>query len=54
METQLKGSKIQLGKIVKEVTSLKVQLEGKDNDITQIPLPECKNGGLLTYIEWEV
>lgn len=39
VETQLRGSNIQLGKVVEEVASLKVQLEGKDDD--QIPLPEC-------------
>lgn len=32
VETQLKGRKIQLGKVVEEVESLKVQLEGKDVD----------------------
>ncbi|XP_050897792.1 uncharacterized protein LOC127104659 [Lathyrus oleraceus] len=41
VETQLKGSNIQLGNVVEEVASLKVQLEGKDDDPTQILLPEC-------------
>lgn len=31
VENQLKGSNIQLGKVVEEVASLKVQLEGKDD-----------------------
>lgn len=39
VETQLKGSNIQLGKVVEEVASLKVHLKGKDDD--QIPLPQC-------------
>lgn len=41
VEIQLRGINIKLGKVVEEVTSLKVQLKERDAASMQIPLPEC-------------
>lgn len=47
METRLRGSNIQLGKVVEEVASLKAQLKKRDNALIHIPLLECNESEKL-------